>query len=111
MSIMAATKSFLPILVGYVPAQFRPAMEVKAMSKCFPRTKQFLPIFAICVSACAMTGCVESSFQLAKESKLPGSMTLPPGLTRADVSVTLNFSALPGGPDAKFILKDRNGKS
>jgi hypothetical protein len=38
-------------------------------------------------------------------------MPLPPGLTRTNVSVTLNFyTKLPGSSDAKFILKDREGK-
>jgi hypothetical protein len=37
-------------------------------------------------------------------------MTLPPGLTRADVSVTLNLYAPLLGPDAKFVLTDRKGK-
>jgi hypothetical protein len=62
--------------------------------------------------ALAIKGCEyfpESSFQLADDSRLPRWITLPPGLTRADVSVTLNlYSAL--GPDAKFILRDRTGK-
>jgi hypothetical protein len=38
-------------------------------------------------------------------------MALPPGLTRADVSVTLNYyTARPGG-DAEFIMKDNRGKT
>jgi hypothetical protein len=37
-------------------------------------------------------------------------MALPPGLTRKDVSVTLNLYAEVRGPDAKFILRDRKGK-
>jgi hypothetical protein len=72
---------------------------------------KYLLILAICVSACAMTGCLESSFDLAKESRLPRSMTFPLGLTRQDVSVTLNLYSSPLGPDAKFILKDKEGKS
>jgi transposase-like protein len=53
---------------------------------------------------------MESSFNLANESRLPRWITLPPGLSRTDVSVTLDFYILPLGPDAIFILKDRNGK-
>ena len=34
-------------------------------------------------------------------------MAIPPGLTRTDVSVTLNFYTRLLGPDAKFILIDR----
>ena len=47
---------------------------------------------------------------LASESKLPRSITLPPGLTRTDVSVTLNLYAPLRGPDAKFVLTDRKGE-
>ena len=59
-----------------------------------------------------MSGCLESSFQLASESRLPRWDALPPGLTRTDVSVTLNLytTLLPGANDAKFILKNGEGK-
>jgi hypothetical protein len=58
-----------------------------------------------------MSGCLESSFQLASESRLPTWEALPTGLTRADVSVTLNYyTTLPGATDAKFILRNGNGE-
>jgi hypothetical protein len=58
-----------------------------------------------------MSGCLESSFQLASESRLPRWEALPQGLIRADVSITLNYyTTLPGANDAKFILKDRKGE-
>ena len=47
---------------------------------------------------------------MAEESKLPKPMALPPGLTRTDVSVTLNLYAPPTGADATLVLKDRRGK-
>lgn len=48
---------------------------------------------------------------MANESRLPSCLTLPPGLTRKDVSVTLNlYLPLRRGPDAKFILRDKKGK-
>ncbi len=72
------------------------------------RIGKCLLIVGIC--SCAITGCVESNFALAKESKLPRSMTLPPGLSRTDVSVTLNLYAPLLGPDATFVLTDRKGK-
>jgi hypothetical protein len=71
---------------------------------------KYLPIIAFCISSCAITGCLESSFQLASESRPPRWMALPPGLTRADVSVTLNYYSTLRGGDAKFILRDRRGK-
>ena len=73
--------------------------------------QQYLLSAAVCICSGALTGCLESSFTLAAESKLPRSMTLPPGLTRTDVSVTLNLYAPPmRGPDAKFVLIDRKGQ-
>ncbi len=58
-----------------------------------------------------MSGCIESTFTLASESKLPRSITLPPGLTRTDISVALNlYAPLLRGPDAKFVLTDKSGK-
>jgi len=57
------------------------------MSKCFLRTKKYLLIVAICLSCCAINGCVVSIFPLATDSRLPKWLTLPPGLTRADVIV------------------------
>jgi hypothetical protein len=71
---------------------------------------RFLAIVTLCISSCALTGCIESNFQLASEGRLPKWMALPPGLTRKDVSVTLNLYTPLRGPDAKFILKDRKGK-
>lgn len=53
-----------------------------------------------------MIGCVEASFTLAAESRLPKFVTIPPGLTRADVILTVNYCTL---PRAKFILADKNG--
>lgn len=73
-------------------------------------TPKWLLIIALFVSSCAITGCLESSFNLAGDSRLPRWITLPPGLTRTEVTVTLNYYTKPGGNDAKFILKDRKGK-
>jgi hypothetical protein len=72
--------------------------------------KTCLLVMALSVSCCATTGCIESNFTLANESKLPRSVALPPGLTRTDVSVTLNFYTPLLGPDAKFVLTDKRGK-
>jgi hypothetical protein len=80
------------------------------MIKLIQRTNRFLLWgIAIIISSCAISGCLESSFQLANESRLPTWMALPPGLTRADVSVTLNYYGTIGD-DAKFILRDKNGR-
>ena len=63
---------------------------------------------SICV-CCLLTGCLESSFQLADESRLPVWIKIPPGLKRQDVSLTLNYYSNPFGANAKFILKNRRG--
>ena len=80
------------------------------MFRIFLRTKTYLVIVASFIFSCAITGCVESTFTLATESRLPIFVTLPPGLTRSDVSITLNLYAPLRGPDAKFVLTDRKGK-
>ena len=76
-------------------------------SRLCPRAKHVLLIVAICVSSCAMSGCVESYFRIASESRLPRGLAIPPGLTRADVSATVDFYTL---GKAKFILRDKNGR-
>lgn len=80
--------------------------------KVFRCLERFALVFAACICACAITGCVESSFTLANGSRLPKSITLPPGVSRTEVSVTLNlYSPLLGGSDAKLVVKDRAGKT
>ena len=82
----------------------------RIMIEIIRRIDRCLLIVALSICSCAITGCVESTFTLASESKLPRSMTLPPGLTRTDVSATLNLYAPLRGPDAKLVLTDRRGK-
>ena len=77
------------------------------MLKMFLDTKRFGLIVAVCISACGMSGCVESNFRIASESRLPRGLAIPPGLTRADVSATVDFYTL---GQAKFILRDKNGR-
>ena len=52
----------------------------------------------------------ESTFKLADESRLPKWVTLPPGLTRADVSLTISYYSMPWGGSARFILQGKNGQ-
>ena len=61
------------------------------------------------LSFLSSTTSLSQAFELAPESRLPKWITLPPGFARADVSVTLNLYSIPG-LDARFILKDRQGK-
>ena len=50
----------------------------------------------------------ESAFQLASESRLPKWITLPPDLTRANVSLTMSYFTW---PSAGFVLRDAKGKT
>jgi hypothetical protein len=50
----------------------------------------------------------ESTFQLASELRLPKWVTLPPELTRANASLTMNYRLAPWR-SAQFILQDKNG--
>ena len=52
----------------------------------------------------------EASFQLASDSRLPKWITIPTGLTRADVSLTMNYYVKPWGRSAQFVLRDKNGR-
>ena len=77
------------------------------MPKIFLLKGKYLLIVALYISCCAMSGCVESNFRIAIESRLPRALAIPPGLTRADVSATVDFYTL---GQAKFILRDKNGR-
>lgn len=52
----------------------------------------------------------ESTFRLASESRLPKWMTLPPGLPRSEVSVTMSYYIKPWGHSATFALQDAKGQ-
>ncbi len=63
----------------------------------------------LCISCYSLSGCLESSFKLSDESRLPVWIKLSPKVRRQDVSLTLNYCSNPFGPSAKFILKNRHG--
>ena len=85
--------------------------EVTTMSKWFLRTRKYLLIVAMCLSCCAINGCVESIFLLAADSRLPKWITLPSGLTRADVRVVEEaMEPTRRGVDIKVLLTDREYK-
>lgn len=78
------------------------------MLRAISSAQRCLLITALSISCFAISGCVESTFELASRSRLPAWISLPDGLTRADVSVTLTYYTL---VSAKFQLKDKAGKS
>jgi len=54
-----------------------------------------------------VSGCLESSFELAQDSRLPIGVVLPSGFTRADILVTLDFYTM---GQAKFTVRENGGK-
>jgi len=75
------------------------------------RAARFVLIVALFISFLPLVGCLESIFNLANDSRLPRWVTLPPGVARADVSITLSYYTSLGGDDAKVTLRDRGGKT
>ena len=83
------------------------------MFKIIRRIDKYLLFFAgLTILGSAIVGCEyfpESTFELASESRLPKWITLPPGLTRADVSITMSLYYSFWGGNVKFILQDKKG--
>ena len=72
-------------------------------------TLRHRPFPLISVVALLVAGCgvaPESSFELSPSSRLPQFMSLPAGLSRRDVSVTLNYFVTPARRTATFTLFD-----
>jgi hypothetical protein len=61
----------------------------------------------------SMIGCrwfSESTFELAKESRLPKFIVLQRGVTRAEVSMTMSYYVKPWARSATFTLRDEKGR-
>src|SRR5579863_10052711 len=81
------------------------------MIRVIQRINSFLILgVVLTISGSAMiNGCEyfpESTFKLANESRLPKWITLPSGLTRADISITMSYYRRPWGSSAHFVLQD-----
>jgi hypothetical protein len=66
-------------------------------------------IIMLAITCLSLLGCEffpESSFELARESRLPKWFTPPPGISRSDVTVTMNYYVKPSGRTSTFILRD-----
>ena len=64
---------------------------------------------AVAVAVIA-TGCAESSFVLARESRLPAWFEPPQGQSRETLTVMMEYYILPAGREAKFTLLDAGGR-
>jgi hypothetical protein len=83
------------------------------MFKIIRRIDKFLLLFVVLTITGSQIGCEwfpESTFELASESRLPKWITLPPGLTRADASITMSYLVMPWGRNTVFILRDAKGQ-
>ena len=82
----------------------------ESMTDVVSRSVRFLLyLFGAVIVAGSLAGCEyipESTFQLAKQSRVPKWITLPAGVARADVSLELDYYVTPLGGRAKFILRD-----
>jgi hypothetical protein len=67
-------------------------------------------LFATALLAILMPACAESFFDLAPESRLPKWFTLPAGLRRSDVTVSIAYYAGPKTRSVKFKLWDSHGR-
>src|SRR4051812_37623045 len=74
----------------------------------FQRAKKYLFVIALFAGSCAISGCIQSIWELTSDSRLPKWITLPPGLTRADVLVQEEaMEPTRRGVDIKVILYDK----
>ena len=88
-------------------------VAILQMFKIIMRIDKLLLLFVVLTIAGSEIGCEyfpESTFELASESRLPKWITLPPGLTRADVSITMSYYVKPWGRTSTFVLKDTKGQ-
>jgi hypothetical protein len=85
------------------------------MFKIIRRFDKYLLLFvALTILELTIVGCEyfpESTFELASESRLPKWITIPPGLTRDDVSITMSLFDSLWGSDVKIILLDKKGRT
>jgi hypothetical protein len=83
------------------------------MFKIIRRIDKLLLLFVVLTVVGSEIGCErfpESTFELAIQSRLPKWIALPPGLTRADASITMSYYVMPWGSNTVFILKDAKGQ-
>ena len=79
--------------------------EISATLKVNLMRRLFIAIISTaCLSLLACDRLPESSFELARESRLPKWFTIPSGLSRSDITVTMNYYINSSGRTATFIL-------
>ena len=84
--------------------------EMLTITKRFERFVLFCITLTLTGLAIGCESFPESTFELASESRLPKWITLPPGMTRADVSLTMSYYVWLWGRSATFILRNKKGQ-
>lgn len=72
------------------------------------RLRIFLNIISLMLMASSMAGCLESSFKLAQDSRLPRWLETPEGMSRDDLVVTMDYYSTFSGAEAVFNLYKKN---
>ena len=67
-------------------------------------TPYYLKIFLLCMSL-GLVGCLESSFQLSDESRLPKWFVIPEGKSENDYTVRVDLHSTIGGGGGKTVIK------
>ncbi len=67
--------------------------------------KYIIRVILTVFMATGISGCMESSFILAPESRLPKWFDVPEGLLRNELKVTMDYYAYPGQRIANFTLQ------
>lgn len=60
------------------------------------------------IAAISLAGCLESSFELAPESRLPKWLEAPAGVPRSDLRVTMDYYSTFSGGEYVFKFYDKN---
>ena len=75
--------------------------------------KKLIPIrfclkLVLLIATLGLAGCLESSFELAPESRLPKWLEAPAGVPRSDLRVTMDYYSTFSGGEYVFKFYDRN---
>ncbi len=64
--------------------------------------------FVLLIATIGLAGCLESSFELAPESRLPKWLEAPKGVPRSDLRVTMDYYSTFSGGEYVFKLYNKN---
>ena len=86
-------------------------MAQRSQHRGFPSTAQSVICLLVIVCCWGCRYFPESEFELAPESRLPRWFTLPKGISRSDVTVTMYTYIDSSDRSSTFWLLDKNGNT